>query len=85
MKKLIASVWIALLGLILPTDKIKAQSTVVDFDSDQWVSENSIKQEFLGRKSLMGNAYLKDIEFENAMIEVPTFCDNRLITYKLTW
>jgi len=70
MKKLMAVVLIVLPGLLLTIGNMKAQSTVVDFDSDQWVSVNSQKQEFLGRKSLMGYTYLKDVEFENGVIEV---------------
>jgi sugar lactone lactonase YvrE len=70
MKKLVISTSFFLLSLILTISNINAQSTLVDFDSDQWVSDNSIKQEFLGRKSLMGYAYLKDVEFENGVIEV---------------
>ena len=68
MKTRCITVLIALLTVI--TSNNKAQSIAVDFDSDQWVSVNSQKQEFLGRKSLMGFAYLKDMEFENGVIEV---------------
>jgi sugar lactone lactonase YvrE len=70
MKRLIATQLLALLGLMLTSYNIKAQSTMVGFDSDQWVIVNAQQQEFLGRKSLMGFAYLKDVEFENGVIEV---------------
>ncbi|OGU55731.1 MAG: hypothetical protein A2V66_11730 [Ignavibacteria bacterium RBG_13_36_8] len=47
-----------------------AQDQIIDFDSDQWVKTNAKVVEHLGRKALMGFAYLKDIEFENGIIEV---------------
>jgi sugar lactone lactonase YvrE len=43
---------------------------VTDFDSGQWELKDAEVTEHLGRKSLQGYAYLKDVEFENGIIEV---------------
>ncbi|MFC2134750.1 family 16 glycoside hydrolase, partial [Bacteroidota bacterium] len=56
--------------IILMSGNISAQQDVIDFDSEQWVKTNAKVVEHLGRKSLMGFAYLKDVEFENGIIEV---------------
>ena len=47
-----------------------AQSEIIDFESDRWVIQNGEIVNHLERKSLMGSALLKDIEFENCVIEV---------------
>jgi len=46
------------------------QKTDVPFDSDKWTLIDAENTEFLGRKCLMGIASLKDIEFENGIIEM---------------
>ena len=46
-----------------------AQETL-DFKSDRWVMANAEVVEHLDRTCLMGTAYLKDVEFENGVIEV---------------
>ena len=43
---------------------------ILDFESDRWVMANAEVVQHLGRTSLMGTAYLKDVEFENGIIEV---------------
>ncbi len=50
--------------------EISAQIDVIDFESDQWVLRNAEIVQYMGRKCLMGMAYLKDVEFENGIIEV---------------
>jgi sugar lactone lactonase YvrE len=47
-----------------------AAQDVVGFDSPRWVKVNGQVVDHLGRKSLMGNAYLPDAAFENGVIEV---------------
>lgn len=47
-----------------------AQEEVVDFESDRWVLRNAEIVEFMGRKCLVGYAFLKGVEFENGVIEV---------------
>jgi sugar lactone lactonase YvrE len=56
------------LWLILPWNA-RAQETW-DFESDRWIMANAEVVQHLGRSSLMGTAYLKDVEFENGVIEV---------------
>lgn len=59
-----------LFTLVLMTPwSVWAQETL-DFKSDQWVMANAEIVQHLGRTSLMGTAYLKDVEFENGIIEV---------------
>lgn len=55
--------------LMLPWS-VMAQEEIVDFKSDRWVLTDVEIVEHLGRTSLMGTAYLKDVEFENGVIEV---------------
>lgn len=45
------------------------QQEVIPFDSGRWALVNAEKTEFLGRKCLKGIATLKDIVFENGIIE----------------
>jgi len=48
-----------------------AQGDFVDFDTSRWARGGGAKVvDHLGRKSLMGNAYLPDVAFENGVIEV---------------
>jgi sugar lactone lactonase YvrE len=49
---------------------LSAQDEVIDFESELWVKVDAEVVEHMGRKSLMGIAYLKDVEFENGIIEV---------------
>ena len=46
-----------------------AQVTL-DFDSDRWIMANAEVVEHLDRTCLMGTAYMKDVKFENGVIEV---------------
>ncbi len=42
----------------------------VEFTSDRWVMRNAQVVDLDGKKCLIGYAYLKDVEFENGVIEV---------------
>ncbi len=42
---------------------------IIDFDSDRWQKVYGETSEYLGRKSFNGTAFLKDVEFENGVIE----------------
>ena len=46
-----------------------SQQEIIPFDSDRWDKQNAKETEFLGRNCLMGIASLKDVEFENGVIE----------------
>lgn len=60
----------------------RAQSDIIDFESDQWVMKNAEIVQYLDRKCLIGYAYLKDVEFENGIIEVELAVeDNRVRSY----
>jgi hypothetical protein len=47
-----------------------AAAGTVDFKSDYWVFKNAEVKEYLGRNCLHGYALLKDVVFENGVIEV---------------
>jgi sugar lactone lactonase YvrE len=52
------------------TVQTEAQGQIVDFEADRWVLQDAEIVEHLGRTALMGTAYLKDVEFENGVVEV---------------
>ena len=56
--------------LLLFSTSAFTQEISVNFDSDNWQLYGGQKTEFLGRKCLMGTAILKDVTFENGIIEV---------------
>jgi sugar lactone lactonase YvrE len=61
--------------LLLPAAIAHSQSEIIDFDSDQWIFRNADTSEYMHRKCLSGFAYLKDVEFENGVIEVDVAVD----------
>jgi sugar lactone lactonase YvrE len=61
--------------LILFATAARAQSAVIDFESDSWQLINAEIQDHLGRQCLAGAAVLKDVEFENGVIEVDVAVD----------
>jgi len=60
----------ALIFFLLLSLKVIAQENFIDFESDQWDRANAQIVQFLDRKCLIGSAFLKDVEFENGVIEV---------------
>ncbi len=47
-----------------------AEGGIVDFETDRWELVDAEVVEHLGRKALLGTAILKDVQFENGVIEV---------------
>jgi hypothetical protein len=47
-----------------------AQDEIIDFESDRWDATNAEIVQHMERKCLIGNAFLKDVEFGNGVIEV---------------
>jgi sugar lactone lactonase YvrE len=43
---------------------------VIDFESDRWAFRNAQVVEYLGQQCLQGTAYLKDVDFQNGVVEV---------------
>ena len=66
-QKMYRFVWI--ITFLLSTN-VMAQNDFIDFESEQWDTQNAEIVQFMDRKSLMGTAFLKDVEFENGIIEV---------------
>ncbi|MEJ2721381.1 MAG: SMP-30/gluconolactonase/LRE family protein [bacterium] len=54
-----------------------ARGDTIPFETDQWLLRNADVVDHEGRSSLAGFAYLKDVEFDNGVIEVDVFADGR--------
>jgi len=67
--------FVALLCMLLSVLSATGQDDVADFESDSWVLRNAEVVDRLGRKCLMGFGILKDVEFENGIIEVDVAVD----------
>ncbi len=61
---------IILILVLLFSIEVSAQEEFIDFESDLWERQGAEIIQFMGRKSLIGSASLKDLEFENGIIEV---------------
>ncbi len=62
--------FVVLTLILLATPRTALTQQVLDFESDRWIMANAEVVQHLGRSALMGTAYLKDVEFENGIIEV---------------
>lgn len=49
---------------------VAAVGDVIEFDSDRWVLVNGTVVDHLGRRALVGSAYLEGVEFQDGVIEV---------------
>ncbi len=56
--------------ILLFSIEVLAQDEFIDFESKQWERQGAEIVQFMGRKCLIGVAFLKDVEFENGIIEV---------------
>lgn len=67
--------WVCLLAApVLAADPPEAPFESVEFASDRWEKSGATLAEHLGRPSLCGTATLKDVVFENGVIEVDIAC-----------
>ncbi|MGD8868938.1 MAG: hypothetical protein PVI01_15015, partial [Gemmatimonadales bacterium] len=63
--------FLVLIGMpFVAAGSVNAQEDVIAFDSDRWVVLNGEQADRFGRRCFSGAAYLKDVEFENGVIEV---------------
>jgi len=67
----------ALLFSLALSTPASAQEEFIDFESSQWVFEGAQVVQHLDRKALMGSAYLKDVDFQNGVIEVDIATNGR--------
>ena len=61
---------IACIALLNAAGGVAAQGEIIDFDSDRWVTVNGKVVDHLGRRALMGTAFLAGVEFQDGVIEV---------------
>jgi sugar lactone lactonase YvrE len=70
---LIVSGTSVVLAALLVAAVAVAEQNVVGFESDQWMLVNAEVVDFMERSCLMGQAHLKDVQFENGVIEVDVY------------
>ncbi|UCG27517.1 MAG: SMP-30/gluconolactonase/LRE family protein [Bacteroidales bacterium] len=70
MKKIRIKTFCLSFFIFIPVAELEAQPEIIGFDSGRWQMENAEVVEQLGRQCLKGTAFLKDVEFENGIIEV---------------
>ncbi|MCD4747081.1 MAG: SMP-30/gluconolactonase/LRE family protein [Bacteroidales bacterium] len=58
-----------ILSILLIPICVHAQNDIIPFNSDNWQIFSGKLEEHLGRQSLSGSAMLKDVEFEDGIIE----------------
>ncbi len=56
---------------------VGASAETAGFDPELWELQGASVVEYMGRESLVGFAYLKDVEFENGVIDVDVAVDGR--------
>jgi sugar lactone lactonase YvrE len=62
--------------LLLPVGAFaQSEAEVIDFDSNAWIKVNAEVNEHLGRKCLIGMAYMPNIAFKNGIIEYDVAVD----------
>jgi sugar lactone lactonase YvrE len=75
-------------GLLAMAGVVGAEDGIIDFDSDQWRKTNAEVVEHLGRKCLIGSAFLEGIELANGIIEYDIAVDGSRsfpgITFRVT-
>lgn len=67
----------AFLTLLSIYGNVYPQANLIDFDSEKWTMINAKTVDHLGRKAMMGTAYLKDVEFANGVIELDMAVERR--------
>ncbi len=70
------TIFVSLIVAVLAAT-MDSRAEVVPFDSERWAIANGRVEDFLGQKTLVGQADLKDVEFENGVIEVDVAVDGR--------
>jgi sugar lactone lactonase YvrE len=62
---------------VLSVFPMMVSAGVIDFNSDHWDLKDAEIKDYLGRKALTGSAFLKDVVFENGVIEVDLAMDHK--------
>lgn len=66
----IKRIYLIVFALLFLITGMFAQEETIPFDSHRWVLQKAEIVDHMGRKCLAGSGYLKDLEFENGVIEV---------------
>ena len=67
--------YLLFVGALVAPSAVQAQNDIIGFDSDRWNLVDAEVAERLNRTCLSGAALLKDVEFENGVIEVDIAVD----------
>jgi sugar lactone lactonase YvrE len=67
--------------LLVSPPTFSQEGETVGFDSDRWNIVDGEVVEHLGRKCLLGTAFLEDVDFGNGVIEVDMVVDNAIRSY----
>ena len=62
--------FILMAALALALSALSLRGQPVDFGPERWDLTSARAVDFLGRKAIMGSAFLKDVQFQNGTIEV---------------
>ena len=76
-KKYLKSAISFIVFLLIFSNSSLAQSNSTAFDSRDWQMINAELVEFDGKQALMGTAVLKDVEFQNGIIEVDIYATGK--------
>jgi sugar lactone lactonase YvrE len=78
------NLWVALLLIAMcfaPTSSVRAQEGPISFESEAWTKVNAQVLEYEGREAMIGFAYLEGVDFQDGVIEVDVYCENRTRSY----
>jgi hypothetical protein len=69
-QKRIWTLYTVMATLALELSALSLSGQTGEFGPDRWDLKNAKAVDFLGRKAIMGAAFLKDVQFQNGTIEV---------------
>ena len=74
MKRILFSMYVL---IVLTAASSGASAGQAGFDPEKWELQGAATVEHMGRECVVGFAYMKDIEFENGVIDVDVAVDGR--------
>ncbi|MCP4150379.1 MAG: hypothetical protein GY757_21705, partial [bacterium] len=70
MNRILKFTFLCVLCAVFLSLNLLSQDDIIGFESKSWISKGAKVVNHLGRRCLIGTAYLKDVEFQNGVIEV---------------